>query len=276
MGGDMSGEPNPTKRERREAARAARLDSERAEAAAAQRRRRLTTLLALLGAAAVVVVAAIVISGGDGDSAKSRPGAAQKSTGAIPGQKEAGEMLAGIPQKGIYLGKASAPVQLIEFADLQCPICREYSLQTLPTLVQDYVRTGKVHMELRTLSFLGPDSVTAARAAAGAAQQNKLWNFADVFYYNQGEENSGYATPSFLTRIHKASGVDPAEASAFAATDASKEPLAAANTLAQRYDVNATPTILVGKRGGELKAVNADSTDVGAFKAAIDGVLGQA
>ena len=49
----MSGEPDPTKRERREAARAARLDSERNDAAAAQRRRRLTTLLALLGAAAV-------------------------------------------------------------------------------------------------------------------------------------------------------------------------------------------------------------------------------
>jgi protein-disulfide isomerase len=271
----MSGEPNPTKRERREAARAARLESERAEASAAQRRRRLTTLLAVLGAAVVVVVAAIVISGG-GDNANDRPAAAQKASGAIPGQKESGEMLAGIPQKGIYLGKANAPVQLIEFADLQCPICREYSLQSLPQLVQDYVRTGKVRMELRTLSFLGPDSVTAARAAAGAAEQNKLWNFADVLYYNQGEENSGYVTPSFLNRIHKASGVDAAKANAVAASEASKEPLAAANTLANRYGVNATPTILVGKRGGTPKAVDADPTDVGAFKAAIDGVLGQA
>jgi protein-disulfide isomerase len=118
--------------------------------------------------------------------------------------------------------------------------------------------------------------VTAARAAAAASQQNKEWNFADVLYYNQGEENSGYATPSFLNRISTAAGVDPTKASAYAATDASKEPLAAANTLAQRYGVDATPTILVGKRGGELTAVNADSTDVGAFKSAIDGVLGQA
>jgi protein-disulfide isomerase len=276
MGCHMSAEPNPTKRERREAARAARLESERAHAAAAQRRRRLTTLLAVLGAAAVVVVAAIVISGGGGGNANSRPAAAQKATGAIPGQKESGEMLAGIPQSGIYLGNANAPVQLIEFADLQCPICREYSLQSLPQLVQDYVRTGKVRMELRTLSFLGPDSVTAARAAAGAAEQNKLWNFADVLYYNQGQENSDYVTPSFVSRIYKASGVDAAKANALAASGASKEPLAAANTLASRYGVDETPTILVGKRGGTAKAVAAAATDVGAFKSAIDGVLGQA
>jgi protein-disulfide isomerase len=272
----MSGDPNPTKRERRDAARAARVESEHAAATAAQRGRRLTTLLVVLAAAAVVVAAAVVISGGGGGSAKNRPAAAQKASGAIPGQKESAAMLAGIPQKGIFLGKSNAPVQLIEFADLQCPICREYTLQTLPTLVQDYVRTGKVRMELRTLSFLGPDSVTAGRAAAAASQQNKEWNFADVLYYNQGEENSGYATPSFLNRIYKAAGVDATKANAFAATDASQEPLAAANTLANRYGVDATPTILVGKRGGTLSAVNADATDVGAFKSAIDAVLGQA
>ena len=106
------------------------------------------------------------------DGAKSRPGAAQKAagTGAIPGQKESAEMLAGIPQSGIYLGNPSAPVRLVEFADLQCPFCREYTLQTLPQLVQDYVRSGKVRMEFRDLAFLGKDSVTAGRHAAAAAR----------------------------------------------------------------------------------------------------------
>jgi protein-disulfide isomerase len=275
MEGEMSSEPRQTKQQRREAARTARVEAERAQAAAAQRRRRLVTLGGVLAVAAVVVVVAILVSGG-GDNASDRPQAAQTSSGAIPGQKESAEMLAGIPQKGIYLGKADAPVRLVEFADLQCPICREYSLQSLPQLVQDYVRTGKVRMEFRNLSFLGPDSITAGRAAAAAAKQNKLWNFADVLYYNQGEENSGYVTQDFIDRINKAAGVDSAEADAFAKSDASQEPLGAANTLANQFGVNATPTILVGKRGGELKAVDADATDVAAYKSAIDGVLGQA
>jgi protein-disulfide isomerase len=273
----MSSEPSQTKQQRREAARTARVEAERAQAAAAQRRRRLLTLGGVLAAAAIVVVVAIAVSsGGGGDKASDRPAAAAKASGAIPGQKESSEMLAGIPQQGIYLGKANAPVRLVEFADLQCPICREYSLHSLPQLVQDYVRTGKVRMEFRNLSFLGPDSVTAGRAAAAAAKQDKLWNFADVLYYNQGEENSGYVTPQFIDRINKAAGVDSAEADAFAKSAASQEPLGAANTMANQLGVNATPTILVGKRGGALKAVNADATDVNAYKSAIDAVLGQA
>jgi protein-disulfide isomerase len=273
----MSTEREPTKQERRDAARAARIEAEQADAAAALRRRRLRTVLAVLGAAAVLVVVAIIVSGSsDSNSAKSRPGAAQKSAGAIPGQKESAEMLAGIPQSGIHLGSPSAPVRLVEFADLQCPFCREYTLQTLPQLVQDYVRSGKVRMEFRDLAFLGKDSVTAGRHAAAAAEQNKLWNFVDVFYFNQGEENSGYVTPSFLHSIDKAAGVDAAEADAFAASAASLTPIKQANALGDQLKVSSTPTVFVGKRGGALQQVEAGPTDVSAYKQAIDGVLGQA
>ena len=185
-------------------------------------------------------------------------------------------MLAGIPQHGIYLGNANAPVRLVEFADLQCPFCREYTLQTLPQLVQDYVRSGKVRMEFRDLAFLGKDSVTAGRHAAAAGEQDKLWNFIDVFYFNQGEENSGYVTPSFLHTIDKAAGVDSAKADAFAASPASLAPIKQANTMGDQLGVQSTPTVLVGKRGGALQQVQAGPTDVATFKQAIDGVLGQA
>jgi protein-disulfide isomerase len=274
---NMSTNPKPpTKHERREAARAARLEAEQNAAATARRRKRLTLLLAVLGAAAVVVVVAIVVSSGGGNKAQNRPAAAQNASGAIPGQKESGEMLAGIPQQNIYLGKPNAPVRLVEFADLQCPFCREYTLQTLPTLVQDYVRTGKVRMEFRNLSFIGDDSVTAGRAGAAAGQQNKLWNFVDVFYFNQGEENSGYVTKDFLTTINTAAGVNDAQAKAFMASPDALKPLETANTLADQNGVQETPTILIAKRGGALKKVDASPTDVNAFKSAIDGVLGQA
>ena len=239
------------------------------------RRRRVVTLIAVLAAAAVIVLVAVVVSGGGGgDKASERPQAAQQPSGVIPGQKESGEMLAGIRQQGIYLGKANAPVRLVEFADLQCPFCREYSLQVLPQLVRDYVRTGKVRMEFRNLSFLGDDSVTAGRAASAAAQQNRLWNFVDVLYFNQGEENTGYVTDKFLDGIYKGAGVDAAKAKSYADSAAAVDPLKAANTLAEQESVSSTPTILVAKRDGALKKVEADPTDVGAYKSAIDGLLG--
>ena len=185
-------------------------------------------------------------------------------------------MLAGIPQQGIYLGKPNAPVRLVEFADLQCPFCREYTLQTLPQLVQDYVRTGKVRMEFRNLSFIGDDSVTAGRSASASGEQSKLWNFVDVFYHNQGEENSGYVTQQFLDKIYNAAGVNAAQATAFAQTPAALRPLATANAMADTEGVSSTPTILIAKRGGSLQKLNAGPTDVNAFKSAIDSALGQA
>jgi protein-disulfide isomerase len=142
--------------------------------------------------------------------------------------------------------------------------------------VQDYVRSGKVRMEFRNLSFIGDDSVTAGRAASAAAQQDKLWNFVDIFYFNQGEENSGYVTDDFLNSIWKAAGVDAAQAKTYADSPAALKPLEAANKLADQLKVQSTPTVFVGKRGGALQKVDAAPTDLNAFKQAIDGVLGQA
>jgi protein-disulfide isomerase len=259
--------------ERKAAARRAREAAQAAHAARERRNRRLTRLAALIGAAAVIVVVAIVVSA-NGGNASSRPAIAERAGATIPGQRESAAMLAGIPQQGIRLGRASAPVRLVEFADLQCPICREYTLQSLPTLVRDYVRAGKVQMEFRNLAFIGPDSVKAAQAAAAAARQNRLWRFADVLYFNQGEENSGYVTPSFLDSIDRAAGVATGAANAFAATPAARAPLAAADRLANHYGVTGTPTILVGRRGGPLTRVNAAPTDTAAYESAINRELG--
>ena len=113
----------------------------------------------------------------------------------------------------------NAKVTVTEFLDLQCPICAEASKQTLPTLINDYVRTGKVKLQARTLHFIGPDSTKAARAAAAAQEQGKLWPFVEAFYAAQGAENSGYVTDGFLREVADAAGLD-----ADKLLDAAKEP----------------------------------------------------
>jgi protein-disulfide isomerase len=120
-------------------------------------------------------------------------------------------------------------------------------------VVKKYVRTGKAKMELRYLTFIGPDSVKAASVLAGASQQNKLWESSDLFYRNQGEENSGYVTDEFLTKVLTGAGADADKAIAAAGSPAAAQQLAEAKTLASKYAVEATPTILVGPTGGDLK-----------------------
>jgi protein-disulfide isomerase len=257
-----------TKQQRREAARQARLEAERAAALSARRKRRLTMLGAVLGLAAVLVVVAVVVSSGNKNDSSSRAGKVEKATGAIPGQTESREMLTGIPQQGIYLGNPKAPVRFVEFADLQCPFCAQYALSTMPGIVQRYVRPGDVRMEFRSLAFIGPDSVRAARVAQAAAQQDKLWNFIDLAYRNQGKENSGWATDALLRRVATAvPGLDADRA--FAARDgaAVTGALKAADSLAATSGVQSTPTFLVG-RGSSLKAVDAAGLEA-AIKAAV-------
>jgi protein-disulfide isomerase len=52
-------------------------------------------------------------------------------------------LLAGIPQSANVLGRSAAPVTLAYFADLQCPYCRDFSLEVLPSIIERWVRGGK-------------------------------------------------------------------------------------------------------------------------------------
>jgi protein-disulfide isomerase len=88
---------------------------------------------------------------------------------------------------------------------------------------------------------------------SAAGQENKLWNATDLFYRNQGEENTGYVTDKFLTEVLTGAGADAAKAIAGAGDPAVSEEIAAAKTLSSRYDVTGTPTVLVGPTGGDLK-----------------------
>ncbi len=84
----------------------------------------------------------------------------------LNGLKETTAMLDGIPQQGNALGKKNAPVTMLEYADYRCPFCRDYALNTMSILINDYVRTGKLRLVFNTLTFIGPDSESAARAGA--------------------------------------------------------------------------------------------------------------
>jgi len=229
-----------TKRQLREQRRAARQAAEAAAKAKEVRKRRLWQLAGVAGLAAAVLALVIALSGG------SSPPAAQ------PG------LFTGIPERNGVLGPADAPVTVTEYLDLQCPVCAEASRTVLPDVVNDYVRTGKVKLQARTLHFIGSDSVRAARVAAGAAQQGRLWPFLEAFYAKQGAENSGYVTDDFLRDVAADAGVDADKALQYADTAAAERPLATANAEANRLKIGGTPTFTVQRGDGAVKVVSAD------------------
>jgi protein-disulfide isomerase len=253
-----------TRSERRATARAER---DRATAARARQRQRLWILGGVLALAAVVVVV-IAIAGSSG----SDDGKPVKRAGeSLPGQIEANERFAGIPQDGITLGDPRAPVTLVEFADLQCPFCQQYTTKVMPALVAEYVKTGKVKMVFRNVSILGGDSISAAKMAAAAGLQNKLWPFIDILYANQGEENTGYVTDEFLTRIAKAvRGLDVQQAMTDRDLPKVDKQLTDAQTEMTIAGFQGTPTFLVGPTDGRLEALQFNSFTTAPFRQAID------
>ena len=197
----------------------------------------------------------------------------QSSTVRLTGTTEVAQLYRGIPQSESTLGHPTAPVTLVEYVDLQCPYCRQFVAETFPTLVQKYVRSGKVRVELRGLTFVGPDSERGMRAAQAAAKQNRMFHFVDLLYYNQGAENSGWLNDDMVkAAANSVSGLDGRQLQSDAGSGAVSDRLVADSEHAQRNDVTGTPTLFVGPTGGTLTKIElASPTDLASIEKAIAG-----
>jgi protein-disulfide isomerase len=198
-----------------------------------------------------------------------RPGAGRSSPGSA---RTVSSEFAGIPQNGTMLGDPRAPATLVEFADLQCPFCAQYALGALPGVIRDWVRPGKLRLDLRLVSIIGPDSGKAARLAGAAALQDRLWQLAELFYLNQGTENSGYVTSAFLRAIATATpGLDVERALAARNSAAVTSQLERAPRSAGRLGVSSTPSFFLVRPGKAPVQLHPSALTTNAISSAIEG-----
>jgi protein-disulfide isomerase len=190
--------------EERERLRAQRQDAESRDASADLARKRRVQLLSIgaFAAAAVIVVVIILISQSGGSSSSSSAPPAN-----VKGVAQVNHELQGLQQSGTTLGSPGAAVTVIEYGDPQCSSCKFFSENVAPQLLDTEVRPGHAKYEFRPFLIIGPDSKPAMKGALAAGDQNRFWNFLQLFYLNQGGENSGYVTDSFMTGIAKGAGV---------------------------------------------------------------------
>lgn len=259
-----------SREDRKRQAREEREKAEQAAAAADQRKRRLQLLASIAAVAVVIVVVAVVIStrggGGNTDVKAGKPAS---------GGAEVQQRFAGIPQGGMTLGKPTAPVTMVEYIDLKCPVCQAFETSVFPTLVDKYVKTGKLRVQAQLQDFVGNeehDSEDAARMGLAAAQQNKFFEFAALMYRHQGNENDAYVTDSFLSSIAKAvPGLDVQKALDARSSQAVTSQLQSA---AQAFNTNGftgTPSFQLGTSGGSLKSFTPTAfNDPASFESAID------
>jgi protein-disulfide isomerase len=244
------------------------------------RRRQANPRVLAIAAGVVVLVAvgiglAVAFSGGGKSATANVPSIGNAATG-LPGSTDIADQLKGVPQSGLTLGKASAPVTLVEYIDLQCPICREFETSVMPDVISKYVRPGKLKVEARVLQFIGPDSLKARNAMLAAAEQNKAYDFSQVLYANQGTENTGWVTDDMIAQIAASvPGMKVHELLDAQSSSAVKELGTKFDAQAKADKVPGTPTLYVGKSGTKGQVVNLQSaTDEQTLTAAIDDALG--
>ncbi len=95
-----------------------------------------------------------------------------------------------------FLGKANAPVTMIEFSDFQCPFCRKFWREAFSQIKKNYIDSGQVKFVYRDfpIASLHPAAEAAAYAGECAQEQGKFWQMHDKIFEEQDRQGQGTIT----------------------------------------------------------------------------------
>ena len=171
---------------------------------------------------------------------------------------------------GTSMGDPNAPVKIEEYADYQCFYCAKFTAETEPSLIREYVATGKVLFTYRNFAFMGPTSIYAAEASMCAADQGKYWEYREILYANQNESDSSAYSDARLKAFAEAIGLDTDAFNTCFDDRSHRETVQADYSAGVEAGVESTPSFLIN---GQL-LVGAQPIEV--FRTAIDGELARA
>jgi len=150
-------------------------------------------------------------------------------------------------------GPATAPVTVYEMADFQCPACRYFALTVLPSVEQDYIKTGKVRWVFVNYPLISihKNTIPAAEVAMCAARQGKFWPMHDLLYHHQDEwENLDTPLP-YLMGLGDSLHLSKSSFTTCVQTHATRAAIDADAEGAVRAGAHATPTFYI--EGGLLE-----------------------
>ena len=261
----MSTPKQPTKQERRDAARAARVEAEQAAAASAQKKKRLAIILGALAAVAVVAIVLIATTGGSDTAAK------PDKSGKLPGSADVAAMLNGVPQSGITLGDPKAKVTVVEFIDPQCPICKQFEA-IFGSAITELMKNNEAKVVVHTMTFLdlnlrNDSSVRAANGAFCAADQGKFHDYMSAVYAAQPAQEGAGWTDAQLGGLAQQVGITGTALDTWKACQQGRTyaaHISALETNSERSGVTGTPTALLNGTAMKLSGL-----DAAGFRAAV-------
>lgn len=155
------------------------------------------------------------------------------------------------------MGDKNAKVKVVEFSDFQCPYCKQFATEVEPTLVKNYVETGKIYVTFSPFSFLGQESVKAAEAAYCAADQGKFWEYHDLLFEGQKGENQGTFTRALFLQFANDLKLDVASFQSCIDNGTNAKKVTDDITYGQGKGVNGTPYFMVNDQLVDSSQLNA-------------------
>ncbi len=169
-------------------------------------------------------------------------------------------------------GASSKDLLLVEFADFQCPYCKD-AQPTVQKLLQDFPNAHFVYENFPLSQHTeAPKAAAYSVCVDKAGGDEAFYKFSDAVFANQAAltpESSDKALQDAVTKI----GMDPAKIAACSTTPEAKAAVETSKNLALELDVPSTPTLYVNGRGISLGGINYDNLkSIVAFQASLDGV----
>jgi protein-disulfide isomerase len=150
-------------------------------------------------------------------------------------------------------GKPSAPVLVQEYADFQCPSCKQFH-DVFGSTVNDLVDQGKIRFAYTYFPFIGDESYRAAAAAVCAGDEDRFFEYQDLLYTNQAAENSGFLTTDQLVAFGRDAGITGSAFDRFercVRSDRYDGFVRQSADNASKRGVNSTPTLFITGPDGE-------------------------
>jgi len=160
------------------------------------------------------------------------------------------------------MGRADAPVKMVEYASATCPHCARFNADVFPAFKKKYIDTGKVHYTFRELLTPPNEVAAAAFLMARCAGKDKYFAAVDAVFRSQQEMASSGDFRGVLLRIGQSMGMTEKQFDACVSDEASLKALNDRVEKAGEQQIRSTPTFLInGKKvkEGEMSLAELDA-----------------
>lgn len=151
--------------------------------------------------------------------------------------------------RGYLLGSDSAPVEVSEYADYQCPACENFETVQFPAVRDQLINTGKIRWRYRDFPLAQHgNSRVAAHAAACAEEQGKYWELHAAIYLHQNEWALNRNASRLLSELAGSVGLNRSGFDACMSSAKYAGRIQASLEEGSKLGVGSTPTFLISGR----------------------------